>query len=98
MVEEIGGVAGPCTCWFDESVDGFAKRVGAGPDGVGERVRNGLLFQAEGWGGGRSPSGAVGESADVADLDVADAAEGGGDGIAERGGVRLAVRFEFLPE
>src|ERR1700692_2506000 len=80
---------------MEQGVDGFAQGIAAGPNGrgVGEGIDDFGFLESKSGGGGGSPHGTVGKTGHVADVDIADALQGGGDGVAQR---RENSRKDFL--
>jgi hypothetical protein len=80
-------------------VEGFAERVGTGPNGggVGEGIEDGGFIEAEGRGGGGGPGRAIGKARDIAEVDIANAREGRADGIAQNGQGAGVEGFEGRP-
>jgi hypothetical protein len=81
-------------------MDGFAKRIAAGPNGVGirERIDDCSFIEAEGGSGGSGPSGAIREAGDIAEIDVANSRKGGCDGIGQSGEGWGVERIECGPD
>ena len=81
-------------------MDGFAKRIAAGPNGVGirERIDDCSFIEAEGGSGGSDPDSTIGEAGDIAEIDVANSRKGGCDCIGQSGEGWGVERIECGPD
>ena len=81
--QELGGAAGPLAALLEEVADGLGHRVRLGKARRVEGLPHFFLGAAEGGAGGHGPGERVGASS-RGRVHLGHAAEGGGDGIAER--------------